>query len=124
MSGGDISAQGATLSAAIGALVRGLDGVAMLVPARSEVRDVIAHAAGRLAPAGSALGAATGGTFAEPVLVRVTAEEIVVAVDACVGADSSAPDVARAIGAAVREWCLREHPQRAPRVSVRIAGVD
>ncbi|KZX21044.1 hypothetical protein [Rathayibacter tanaceti] len=114
-------------SAALAGELRLLDGVATLVPARHEARDVLAHAATALSATGLAIepvGTASGGTFADPVLVRVSGEEVSVAVDVCVTAEASAPDVARAVGAAVRDWCLREHPQRAPRVTVRIAAID
>ncbi|MWV50964.1 hypothetical protein GRS96_16970 [Rathayibacter sp. VKM Ac-2803] len=116
-------------SATVAALLRSVDGVVMLVPARPEVRDVIAHAATALAPssvplASGPLGAATGGTFAEPVLIRISGDEVSVAVDVCASAEASAPDVARSVGAVVREWCSLEHPQRRARVTVRIAAVD
>ncbi|PPF14261.1 hypothetical protein [Rathayibacter rathayi] len=109
----------------LAAELRALDGVATLVPARPEVRDVLAQAAAALSVTGvEPLGTASGGTFASPVLVRVAGEEVAVAVDFCVTDEASAPDVARAIGAVVREWCVREHPRRRPRVSVRVAAVD
>ncbi|KQQ05285.1 MULTISPECIES: hypothetical protein [unclassified Rathayibacter] len=124
-----LTARMPSASAAVAALVRPVAGVAMLVPARAEVRDVIAHAATVLAPssaplASGPLGTATGGTFAEPVLIRISGDEVAVAVDVCVAAEASAPDVARAVGAVVREWCLAEHPQRRARITVRIAAVD
>ncbi|SMH30504.1 hypothetical protein SAMN06295885_0435 [Rathayibacter oskolensis] len=127
--GGRVAEREPSASAVIGALLTTLEGVALLVPARAEVRDVLAHAATALTPTGlplaeGRLGTASGGTFAEPVLVRISGEEVSVAVDVCVRADSSAPDVARAVGSAVREWCVVEHPQRRARVTVRIAAVD
>ena len=70
------------------------------------------------------LGAVSGGTFAEPVLVRVLGDEVSVSAEVCVAAESSAPDIARAVGSAVREWCRREHPGRRARIAVRIASVD
>ncbi|AND15686.1 hypothetical protein C5C18_13215 [Rathayibacter tritici] len=121
------SASAADPVTALAAELRALDGVAALVPARPEVRDVLAHAAAVLSATGvvvGPLGTASGGTFAAPVLVRVAGEEVAVAVDFCVTDEASAPDVARAIGAVVREWCVREHPQLSPRVSVRVAAVD
>lgn len=126
---GGLAAQNPSASALLTELVRALPGVAMLVPTRSDVRDVLAHAATALAPSSlplssGSLGTASGGTFAEPVLVRVSGEEVAVSVDVCVAEGSSAPDVARAVGGAVREWCRRSHPDRPARVSVRIAGVD
>lgn len=114
-------------TAALAAELRLLDGVATLVPVRPEVRDVLAQAASALSARGlaiDALGRASGGTPAEPVLVRIVGEEVSVSVDVGVTADASAPDVARAVGAAVREWCRREHPLLHPRVAVRIAAVD
>jgi len=116
-------------AAALTAEIRALAGVAMLVPARGQVRDVLAHAAGALTPSAidvesGPLGAVSGGTFAEPVLVRVLGEEVSVSAEVCVAADSSAPDVARAVGSVVREWCRREHPGRRARVAIRIASVD
>ncbi|NQX15299.1 hypothetical protein [Rathayibacter sp. VKM Ac-2857] len=116
-------------AAVLTAEIRALAGVAMLVPARGQVRDVLAHAAGALTPstvdaADGPLGAVSGGTFAEPVLVRVLGDEVSVSAEVCVAAESSAPDVARAVGSAVREWCRREHPGRRARVAIRIASVD
>ncbi|AZZ56130.1 hypothetical protein [Rathayibacter iranicus] len=119
------AAQGPT--AALADELRLLEGVATLVPVRPEVRDVLAQAASVLSArrlAIEALGTASGGTSAEPVLVRIVGEEVSVSVDVGVTADASAPDVARAVGAAVREWCRREHPHLRPRVAVRIAAVD
>ncbi|QHC67576.1 hypothetical protein GSU68_14025 [Rathayibacter sp. VKM Ac-2759] len=125
----ELTSRTPSASAAVAALLRPIEGVAMLVPARADVRDVIAHAATALAPstaplAAGPLGAATGGTFAEPVLIRVSGDEVSVAVDVCVAAGSSAPDVARTVGAVVREWCVAEHSQRRARITVRIAAVD
>ncbi|QHC63902.1 hypothetical protein GSU69_15245 [Rathayibacter festucae] len=123
--GGSAPSAAAVLTAEIRAVV----GVAMLVPARGQVRDVLAHAAGALTPAtvdpaDGPLGAVSGGTFAEPVLVRVLGDEVSVSAEVCVAAESSAPDIARAVGSAVREWCRREHPGRRARIAVRIASVD
>lgn len=123
---GGLTAHDPRPSAALAELIRALEGVAMLVPARSDVRDVLAHAATALAPSGLAagsLGTASGGTFAEPVLVRVSGDEVAVSVDVCATAEASAPDVARAVGGAVHEWCRRSHPERRARVTVRIAGI-
>ncbi|PPH91972.1 hypothetical protein [Rathayibacter sp. AY1D5] len=114
-------------ASALAAELRALEGVATLMPARPEVRDVLAHAATALSATGivvEPLGTASGGTFADPVLVRVAGDEVSVAVDLCVTAEASAPDVARAIGAAVREWCVRVHPELRPRVTVRVAAID
>jgi len=116
-------------AAVLTAEIRALPGVAMVVPARAQVRDVLAHAAGALTPSSvdpveGPLGAVSGGTLAEPVLVRVLGEEVSVSAEVCVAAESSAPDVARAVGSAVREWCRREHPARRARVAIRIASVD
>lgn len=116
-------------SAVLGERLRRIAGVSLLVPRRAEVRDVLAHAATALSASPipvttGALGTATGGTPAEPVLVRVTAAEVSVSVDVGVTAEASAPDVARAVGGAIREWSRSAHPDRQPRVAVRIVAVD
>jgi hypothetical protein len=127
--GGVVVPQQPSASAELTALIRAVPGVAMLVPARPEVRDVLAHTATALAASPipllpGSLGTASGGTSAEPVLVRIAPGEVVVSIDLCVASDASAPGVARAVGAAAREWCQQEHPERRARVAVRIAAVD
>ena len=127
--GGVVVPQQPSASSELTALVRAVAGVAMLVPAKPEVRDVLAHAATALAPSPiplvpGSVGTASGGTSAEPVLVRIAPEEVVVSIDLVVSAEASAPGVARAVGAVAREWCQLEHPERRARVAVRIAAVD
>lgn len=127
--GGVVVPKQPSASSVLTALARAVPGVAMLVPARPEARDVLAHAATALAPSPipllpASLGTASGGTSVEPVLVRIAPEHVVVSIDLVVSSDASAPGVARAVGAAVREWCQQEHPERRARVAVRIAAVD
>ncbi|KQQ10187.1 MULTISPECIES: hypothetical protein [Rathayibacter] len=127
--GGVVAPQSESPSSVLTALVRAVPGVAMVVPARAEARDVLAHAATALAPSPipllpGSLGTASGGTLAEPVLVRIAPDGIVVSIDIGVAADASAPGVARAVGAVAREWCEQEHPERRARIAVRIAAVD